>query len=178
MNQASLLRLTEPRSWNRNKRLLKLASHHAPFLHSPKDFLGLIPNRAGLRFDMKTAQGRTGKISDHFGGLGTVTRQMVEQRARELAVINGRESRHFTEDDWVQAKHEMIGDQDQEETQPEESVVGLTRWDEDPGTSGHHVENNLPQDEQTLAERLVHEGLEEANHDQMLNGSKSGENQG
>ncbi len=127
---------------------------------------------------MKTAQAQSGKISDHFGGLGTVTRQMVEQRARELAVINGREARDFTESDWVQAKHEMIGDQDQEEIQEEEPIAALTRWDEEPGTSGHHVENNSPPDEQTVAERLVHEGVEEANHDQMLNGSKSGENQG
>lgn len=103
---------------------------------------------------------------------------MVEQRAKELAIINGREARDFTEDDWVQAKHEMIGDQDPTGDEEEESTTTtLTRWDEDPGTAGHHVENNSPPDEQTFAERLVHEGLEEANHDQMLKGSRGEENQ-
>jgi hypothetical protein len=126
---------------------------------------------------MKTARGRSGRISDHFHGMGTVTREMVEQRAKELAIINGREARDFTEEDWVRAKHEMIGDEATDPAEEEEPVAGLTRWDEEPGTSGHHVENNSPPDEQTVSERLVQEGLEEANHDQMLKGSRAEENQ-
>lgn len=121
---------------------------------------------------MKTARGRSGRISDHFSGLGTVTREMVEQRAKELAIINGREARHFTEDDWIQAKHELMGNQDNEENDEEEPVAALTRWDEEPGTSGHHVENTPAADEQTVAEHLVQEGVEEANHEQMLRGSR------
>jgi hypothetical protein len=126
---------------------------------------------------MKNLRERTGKISDHFGGLGTVTREMVEKRAREIAVINGRASNDFTENDWVQAKHEFLGIQEVEEIEEEEPVAALTRWDEEPGTSGHQVENEEAPDEQTFAERLVEEGVEEANHDQMLKGSRSEENQ-
>ena len=47
------------------------------------------PRDAGLGFLMKTPREGTGKISDHFQGLGTVTREMVERRAKEIAIING-----------------------------------------------------------------------------------------
>jgi hypothetical protein len=48
----------------------------------------------------------------------------------------------------------------------------MTRWDEEPGTSGHQVPNVEPVDEQTLSEHLVEEGLNEAEHDQMLQGTR------
>ena len=120
---------------------------------------------------MKMTQARSGKISNHFKGLGTVSPEMVERRAKELAIINGRVPNDFTEDDWVQAKHEMLGDQNLEAGE-EESVAALTRWDEVPGTSGHHVENTSAPDEQTVEKQLVEEGVEEAEHDQMLKGSR------
>jgi hypothetical protein len=138
---------------------------------------GLRPHGAGLFFCMRNIRERTGKISDHFRGLGTVTREMVERRAKEIAIINGRGPNDFTENDWVQAKHEFLGIQEVEEIEEEEPVAALTRWDEEPGTSGHHVENEPTPDEQTVAERLVEEGVEEANHDQMLKGSRAEENQ-
>jgi hypothetical protein len=126
---------------------------------------------------MKSEHTITGRISDHFRGLGTVTRTMVETRAKEIAVINGRAPSDFTENDWVQAKRELLGVHEGVDLEEEEPVAALTRWDEEPGTSGHHVENVTPPDEQVLSERLVEEGVEEANHDQMLKGSRSEENQ-
>jgi hypothetical protein len=141
----------------------------------PDRYVGLLPQSAGLTFYMKNARGESGRISDHFRGLGTVTREMVERRAKEIAIINGRSSKDFTENDWLQAKHELMGDN--VEIEEEEPVAALTRWDEEPGTSGHHVENAAPPDEQTVAEHLVEEGVEEANHDQMLKGSRAEENQ-
>lgn len=122
---------------------------------------------------MKTTHARIGKISDHFSGLGTVTREMVERRAKELAIINGREPNDFTEDDWVQAKFEMLGNAEGEDQAEDGPVATLTRWDEEPEAAGHHVENVPAPDEQTVAELLVHEGVEEANHEQMLRGSRA-----
>ncbi len=101
-----------------------------------------------------------------------MTREMVEKRAKELAVINGRLAHEFTEEDRVQAKHEMLGAEDTPENQEEDATASLTQWDEDPDTAGHQVENSAASDEQTVAERLVQEGLDEANHDQMLNGTQ------
>lgn len=118
---------------------------------------------------MKT-EGVPGKISDHFKGAGTFTRDTVEQRAKELARINGRE--RFTEDDWAQAKRELQGVDNFNETGEADSIVGRTSWDEDPGESGHQAPRVEPLDEQTLAEHLVEEGVFEAEHDQMVEGSK------
>jgi len=112
----------------------------------------------------------SGRISGHFSGLGTVTREMVEQRARELGRINGHG--HFTEADWLEAKRELLGTDHQDEPAEGDSVAGLTRWDEEPGTSGHHIPNSVTPDEQTFAEQLVEEGVNEAEHEQMLEGSR------
>src|SRR5690242_7983086 len=100
----------------------------------PDRNVGLRSRFAGLRFNMRNTRERSGRISDHFGGLGTVTRTMVEKRAKEIAIINGRAPSQFTENDWVQAKHELVGVQDLEEIEEEEPVVTLTRWDEEPGS--------------------------------------------
>ena len=135
----------------------------------------MLPQPTGLVFNMKNTGEESGRISDHFRGMGTVTREMVERRAKEIAIINGHAPHDFTENDWTQAKHELLGDN--REIEEEEPVAALTRWDEGPGTSGHHVANVPPPDEQTVAEHLVEEGVEEANHDQMLRGSRDEENQ-
>lgn len=119
---------------------------------------------------MKRTEATPGRISGHFKGLGTVTKQMVVERAKEIAIINAHE--RFTESDWSQAKRELMGVDSFAETGEEESVAALTRWDEDPGTSGHHVPNLEAQDEQAFAEHLVEEGVSEAEHEQMVEGSK------
>jgi hypothetical protein len=138
--------------------------------------VGLLPDWAGLVFNMKNGE-RSGRISDHFRGLGTVTPEMVERRAKEIAVINGHVPGDFTENDWVQAKRELLGVHEGIGSDEDEPISAVTRWDEDPGTSGHHTENVTPADDQELLERLVEEGVEEANHDQMLKGSRVEENQ-
>ena len=109
-----------------------------------------------------------GKISEHFRGLGTVTRAMVQDRARELAMIKGHD--HYTEDDWLEAKRELIGIHG--DTADEESINALTRRDEEPGSTGHRVHHVEPSDEKVLAEQLVEEGAEEAEHDRMVEGSR------
>ncbi|MEO6033828.1 MAG: hypothetical protein ABIQ35_01090 [Verrucomicrobiota bacterium] len=119
---------------------------------------------------MKISQGKSGRISNHAHGIGTITSEMVTQRAKELAIINGREK--FSDADWLQAKRELSGQEDAEEKQPEEPLAGLTKWDENPGSSGDLVANSPSSDEESVAERLTHEGVEEANHDLMLKGSK------
>ncbi len=112
-----------------------------------------------------------GKISDHFQGLGTVTRDMVQKRAKELAIIKGHD--HYTEDDFQEAKRELIGVHGNDAGE-DEILNTLTRWDEEPGSTGHHVPNIKPFDEQTLSEYLVEEGLEEAEHERMVEGSRPG----
>ncbi|MFN7140857.1 MAG: hypothetical protein ACK4UN_16095 [Limisphaerales bacterium] len=110
-----------------------------------------------------------GKISDHFKGLGTVTRDMVQERARELAMIKGHE--RYTEDDWQEAKRELIGIHGGES--PDDEIINaLTRWDEEPGSAGHRVPHVEPFDEQALPDYLVEEGASEAEHERMVEGSR------
>lgn len=115
-----------------------------------------------------------GIISEHFKGVGTVTREMVIERAQEMALINGRDPNHFTKDDYLEAKHELTGDTT---TEGEETdfIATLTTWDEAPGDSGHPVRKNELADEQTVAEQLVEEGVNEAEHEQMVEASRQQE---
>ena len=104
--------------------------------------------------------------------MGTVTPEMVEQRAREIALINGRVAEDFSEADLDEARAELTGDfatQEQREEEPGMATASLA--DIAPGTVGHKVAPKLPSDEQRMSEQLVHEGVEEAEHHQMLVGS-------
>ena len=51
-----------------------------------------------------------GIIMENAAGIGTVTSEMVEARARELAAINGRPSSEPSETDYQQAKRELTGE--------------------------------------------------------------------
>jgi len=45
-----------------------------------------------------------GRINQHGAGLGTVTPEMVRQRAREIALSDGRAANQVTPADWEQAR--------------------------------------------------------------------------
>jgi hypothetical protein len=123
---------------------------------------------------MKPLEVAHGKMIWHSKGLGTVTREMVVQRAREIAIINGHVPNHYTRDDFFEAKRELVGDDAPEFDDNEfEAVNALTTWDEDPGTSGHEVDRTEPSDEQVVDDELIHEGLDEAEHDTMVEGAKA-----
>lgn len=110
--------------------------------------------------------------------MGTVTPEMVEQRAREIALINGRTAEDFSETDLEEARAEMTGEFAMTEQREEEgSVAAATLRDVVPGTTGHKIAPKLPSDEQRVAEQLVQEGVDEAEHHQMLAGSTRDTNQ-
>jgi hypothetical protein len=123
--------------------------------------------------DQSDTAGPIGKIIAGDSGLGTVTPDMVEQRARELARMDGRTDPH--DGDRERAKHEFLGPVD-EARGPEvsESNVGdVVTWDEAPEASGMRAAQVLPEDDASIAETLVQEGLEEAEHDQRLTAAES-----
>jgi len=127
---------------------------------------------------MKATQTIKGRISGRFNGLGTVTPGMVEQRAREIALINGRPAEDFNEADLDEARAELTGDFALEEQREEEpSAKAATLREMVPGTSGHKVAPKLPSDDQRIAEQLVQEGIDEAEHHSMLAGSTTDTNQ-
>src|SRR5215210_3740091 len=50
-----------------------------------------------------------GKISVHGDGMGAPTPELVEKRAREIALIDERNPEEFTDADWEQARAELLG---------------------------------------------------------------------
>jgi hypothetical protein len=127
---------------------------------------------------MKTIRHSHGKISDHFKGLGTVTSETVVERAREIALINGRGPNHYNQDDFMEAKRELTGALPDADSEDEADLVaGLVTWDEPPDAAGHPVKKEEAEDEQACDAQLAEEGLEEAEHEQMVEGARNPHNQ-
>jgi hypothetical protein len=126
---------------------------------------------------MKTNPLKEGALTENAAGIGTVTRKMVRERAVELAVINGRSKQEVSKSDWEQAKRELTGEPDAD---PKEAVLELApeseRWDPVPGSTGSKVSVAPSEDEDEEGrsdnQRLVEEGVEGAEHDQMRQGAK------
>lgn len=117
------------------------------------------------------SQPSTGKISLHGNGMGAPTPEMVEKRAREIALIDERDPEEFTEDDWQQARLELTGHGAGEHA-PEEVEnapdPGSAEHEMVPESHGHRAPRAGVDDDEMLGEQLVSGGVEEAVHDQML----------
>jgi hypothetical protein len=124
--------------------------------------------------DQSYTEGPTGKIiGGENSGLGTVTPEMVEERARQLARMDGRTEPHGG--DRERAHQELLGVTDTG-TAPEEvdqEVENVVAWDQAPEDTGVEGVQVLPEDEANIAETLVREGLEEADHDQRLSAAEA-----
>jgi hypothetical protein len=111
--------------------------------------------------------------SEHAHGLGTVTEEMVMHRARELARIAGRPRSQVLDSDVDQARRELTGE---ELLNPNptaaERLTEDERWDPMPDTTARQAETVSAPDEQLFAERLVEEGVEEAEHEQMTEAAR------
>jgi hypothetical protein len=117
------------------------------------------------------SQPGAGKISVHGNGLGAPSPEQVEARAREIAMIDERDPDEFTDADWEQARRELHGaaiPEPPEETRQNADLVD--EWEVTPTDTGHRV--GAAEEEESLGELLVTDGVEEANHDQMLEARK------
>jgi len=113
-----------------------------------------------------------GKISVHGDGFGAPSPDEVEKRAREIALIAERDPDEFTDADWEQARRELRGSQTAnapEETDENAEVV--EEWNVVASSSGHRAPK-VEQDDDSLGEQLVTDGVEEAVHDQMVEARK------
>jgi hypothetical protein len=119
---------------------------------------------------MKTNPLKEGVLTENSAGLGTVTRKMVQARAGELAVINGRSVHEASKADWEQAKLELTGDSDTDSNEAVlESAPESERWDPVRGSTGHKVPVASSDDEDDEGrsdnEKLVDEGIAGAEDD-------------
>lgn len=111
-----------------------------------------------------------GKILLHGRGAGDITGDDVERRAREIAIIDGRGTHAVTDADRSRARAELGGKSLPDTTGDDvEGTAGLIRDpSEPPSVTGHQTTNWEGPDSQKAVERLVAEGSEEAQHEQML----------
>jgi len=129
---------------------------------------------------MKINPLKKGVMTMNFDEIGEVSQEMLRQRALELALINGRSEVNVSQSDWDQARRELTNESDIDPKQEFlESVPDSERWDPVSGSTGHEV-TPIPyedDDDRSDEERLVEEGVQEAEHDQMLQAARAQENQ-
>jgi hypothetical protein len=121
---------------------------------------------------MKTEFPPPGHIAENGNGIGSVAPEMVQQRASELAVINGREADDIWPSDLEEAQQELTGSgADDEQTDIINTDPETNAWNPVPGSVGHRTPDGRNEEEeewQADSVRLVEEGVAEAEHDQMI----------
>jgi hypothetical protein len=115
---------------------------------------------------------QSGKFLVRAHPLGTVTEEMVVKRAREVAVTNGRNGNDYTQNDLDEARRELVGFPNTESTELENDAPDTGDWLAEGVDKGQSAPVRPAKDEQTFAEELVKEGVEEATHHQMLVGNQ------
>lgn len=110
-----------------------------------------------------------GKIVSHTEGLGTVTQQMIEDRAAEVALIRG--GTRPTKEDRLQARRELLDMRGirEEKDELDEELDSLDP-SETPARHGYQAPNVEPDDEEQVQRDLVEQGIEEADHEHMVEG--------
>ncbi len=107
------------------------------------------------------------KILQHSTGLGAPDSAIVRKRAAELAEIAGR--RKPNDQDWWAAKRELHGGHESlNHNGDDEMAASVSERDMVAGSVGHHIPNITLEDADNLAEELYVEGMDEAEHEQML----------
>ena len=109
-------------------------------------------------------------IEQNAVGIGEISAEMVERRAKELALIAGRP---VTGEDRDQALRELNGGDSMDARQAMmESLSEEERWNPVPGSAGHQAEESASETEdedgQGKSAQLFEEGASEAAHDRML----------
>lgn len=125
-------------------------------------------------YSMSTMKPNSAKIIHHSEGLGAPDPDIVRKRAHEIATINGHS--HFTDEDWREAKRELHGGHESNDTNGELDISAMASGhDMISGSLGHHVENMGMEDQDNTVEELIAEGMDEAVHEQMLAARREGD---
>ena len=106
--------------------------------------------------------------------MGAATPELIEKRAREIAMINERHPNDFTDGDWDQARRELLGfDEIAPAGDANEVADSMSERDDFPDEHGHRVpREGLEDDDESLGAHLVADGLEEAVHDRMVEAAR------
>ena len=110
-----------------------------------------------------------GKILRGTEGIGTVTPEMLEERAQEIARADGRAGANDL--DRVRAREDLTGDSEKAARKQELA----DDWYTPRGSSGEKASTLRPEDEENIPEKLIQEGINEADHDQRSRSARTGE---
>ena len=113
-----------------------------------------------------------GVLTNNAAGIGPVTPEMVHARARELALIDGRDPAHPSPADQQTARRELAGGPEIDRNEALlDAIPEEKRWDPVPGSTGRQAPEAESEDEdeegRSETEQLVAEGAQEAERDQM-----------
>jgi hypothetical protein len=111
-----------------------------------------------------------GKIVRGTEGLGTVTPRMIEERAREIARSDGRNRPNDL--DRSSAREELTGTGSGSEKVPTREEPGRD-WEMPLVSTGEKAPTVRPEDDQSISEELIQEGVEEADHDQRVRSGRT-----
>lgn len=115
---------------------------------------------------------REGRFTRRAKGLGTVTAEMVKERAQKLALINGRRPGQILDADWEEARLELTGQSGLVPAPTPAEELPEERREPVPESTGHKAPSIEPADEQAFAQKLVEEGAEDAEQDRMVEGTR------
>jgi hypothetical protein len=121
---------------------------------------------------MRKANVIQGRIQEHAAGVGTANDDEVQKRAREIAITNGRRPGEVNESDVQQARQELRAAQNAPPRPGQDPAELVSSDDPLDVPSGREAPTRVATDEQTLPERLVAEGVDEAVHEQMVEGNR------
>ncbi len=108
----------------------------------------------------------SGRIQIHGQGVGEISDDQIERHAAEIARMDGRID--VGEQDRFRAREELMNPGASPAPEADETVHPVETWSKATGSQGHRAVRVEPDDEQTVAEQLVEEGLEEADLESRL----------
>ncbi len=101
--------------------------------------------------------------------MGAPTPELIEKRAREIALIAERDPDEFTDGDWDQAQRELMGRTAASAPEETRENAELTDdWETVAASTGERAPRAGVDDDEMIGEKLVSDGLDEAAHDQMV----------
>lgn len=110
-----------------------------------------------------------GRIEISERGIGEISDSEIARRAREIALADGRAE--ATDADLARAREAL--EAPGPPPPPEEVEAEPYEWGVPPNSSGSSATRLIPEDEDNPSEKLIQEGLEEADHDQRVAASKN-----
>ena len=102
-----------------------------------------------------------------------VTDQMVEKRARQLALVAGRRAGQVNDTDREEAKRELLEPIHPTSRPSDKPFPAGSPWGAPPTSSGRRTKRIQPTDDR-ISKELVEEGVDEAEHDQMVRARRAG----